>query len=131
MGWRTDFKRILLDAFRGIENIGYLGSRWVKDPLDLPALIVSLSDEEYERTMGGSEGLVKLRFEISGKVRDLDDPDEAKEDLLDSVIEVLEGITGYDIVIESTDFHDKVDGGGPMFTLTVLMGPKEKDFSDM
>ena len=131
MGWRTDFKRILLDAFKGIDNIGHVGTKWTKDPIELPALIVSLSDEEYERMMGGSDGLAKLRFEIFGKVKDFDDPDEAKEDLLDSVIEALEGISGYDIVIESTDFHDKMEGGSPMFTLTVLMGPEEKDFADM
>ena len=131
MGWRTDFKRVLLDAFKEIEDIGHIGSKWTKDPIEHPALIVSLADEEYERMMGGSNGLAKLRFEIMGKVKDLDDPDEAKENLLDEVIEALEGISGYDIVIESTDFHDRIEGGGPMFTLTVLMGPEEKDFSDM
>ena len=131
MGWRTDFKKTIIEEMWAIDNIGYVGSKWTQAPIELPALIISLADEEYERTLGMSIGTATLRFEIQGRVKDLDDPDEAKEDLLDKVIERLEAITGYDVIIESTDFHDHIEGGGPMFTLMVHLGPKAKDFSDM
>lgn len=130
MGWRTDFKKTVITALKGITDIGYVGSKWTKDPIELPALIVSLAIENYGREMDISKGVTILEFEIQGKVKDLDDPDEAKEDLLDDVIEKIEGITKYVIILEDTDFHDKVEGGGSMFTLFGHM-IRRKDYSAM
>jgi len=130
MGWRTDFKKALITELEKIDNIGTVRSKFTQKPLDVPSLVVSLVSEEYERFMGVSEGIVPLGFEIIGRVKDLDDPDEAKEDLLDQVIEAIEGIAGYVIILEAVDFHDKIEGGGPMFTLTGRMEAL-KDYSSM
>jgi len=130
MGYRTDFKRTLITELEKIDGIGTVRSKFTQKPLDLPSLIVSLVSEEYERFMGVSEGMVPLRFEIAGRVKDVDDPDEAKEDLLDQVIEKIEGITAYVIILEDADFHDKIEGSGPMFTLTGRMEAL-KDYSSM
>lgn len=130
MGWRTDFKKTLIDELKAILDIGPVGSKWTKEPIEGPSLRVSLGLEEYDRTMGVSQGLTILNFEILGKVQDMDDPDEAKEDLLDQVIEKLEGITSYVLILDDVDFHDKEEGGGTMFTLSGHI-VKEKDYSNM
>lgn len=130
MGWRTTFKKALIDELEKIDGIGLVTSKFTQKPLDLPALVVTLATEEYGRFIGVSEGIVPLRFEVIGRVKDLDDPDEAKEDLLDDVIEAIEGITAYVILLEDVDFHDKIEGGGPMFTLSGRMEGL-KDYSSM
>jgi hypothetical protein len=129
MGWRTDFKKALIAEFKKIEGIGTVQSKYTQKTVDTPSLVISLVMEEYERFFGG-KGIISVRFEIKARVKDLDDPDEAKEDLLDEVIKGIEGIEGYDIILEDTDFHDKTEGGGPMFTLTGRM-EELKDYSDM
>lgn len=134
MGWRKTFKDVLMDKFKEIAGIGTIQSEWKKTPLVYPALTVSLGTETYERTMGDSIGIEELTFEIMGRVKDIENIEDATEELLDSVIEKLEAITDYDtngaLLVEETMFHERTETGEMGFTLSGRLVIR-KDYSDM
>ena len=76
--------------------------------------------------------LVTLPFEIMGKVKVVDDIEQEKQELADSVIEKIDTIlpATYCIFLEGTDFHPKVEGGGDVFIISGYL-LVEKDFSNM
>ena len=134
MGWRKTFKDVLMDKFKEIAGIGTIQSEWKKTPITYPALTVSLGTETYERTMGASIGVEELTFEIMGRVKVIENIEDATEELLDSVIEKLEAITDYDtngaLLVEETMFHEKTETGEMGFTLSGRLVIR-KDYSDM
>lgn len=132
MGWRTDFKKAIVDELVKIQDIGSVERSWKQEPVEYPALIVGLMEENREHTMGYSTGPVELDFTITGLVNDVEDPDEALEELLNRVIEKIEGlaIEGITITDQPTTIHEKVEGAQKAFTFRGKAN-LEKDYSNM
>lgn len=134
MGWRKDFKDALITELKKIADVGTVGSTWKQDPTEYPALTVSLTSESYDRTMGASIGVEELGFEVMGRVQNIEQIENVVEELLDNVIEKIEGITSYDsdgaLVIEETMFHEKSETGEMGFTLSGKLTIR-KDYSSM
>lgn len=128
MGWRDDFKSTLVTALKEIINVGSVSDEYTLSPAEFPGLTVILGIEEYELNV--QEQVVRLPFAVMGQISDVDDVNKAKQELADSVIEKIDGISGYNIFLENTDFHPKVEGGGNVFTVTGYL-LTEKDFSNM
>ena len=134
MGWRKDFKDTLINELEKIPGVGSVKPKWKQEASDYPALTISLTSEVYERTMGSSTGPAELYFEILGKVKDIDDIEDALEELLDNVIEKLEGISSYDtdgaLLIEDTAFHERTETEEMTFSLSGKL-VKRKDYANM
>ena len=133
MGWRTDFKKAIVAELLKIQDIGSVERSWTQEPIEYPALIVGLTEENREETMGYTKGPVELDFTITGLVNDVDDPDEALEELLNRIIEKIVGLSIEGITItldQPTSIHEKVEGAQKAFTFRGKAN-LEKDYSDM
>ncbi len=117
-----------MDALRAIPGIGSITDEYTQTPPDLPALVVSIGTEEYELGIGVE--IVHLPFDVMGTIGDAKDMSQRKEDLVDAVIEKIDGISGYDIFLESTEFFPKDPTAADVFMVSGYM-LKEKDFSNM
>lgn len=126
MGWRTDFKNALIGALKGIADVDAVLETYTLEPTEPTTLTVVLGVEEYEEQVGVN--LIRLPFGIMGKIQEIENTDAQIDDLVNKIIEKIEGITGYAIILDNTDPHSKVEGGGTNFDVIghVLV---EKDFA--
>ncbi len=131
MGWRTNFTDAVVDALQDITGIGHVTRDEDIKEMEFPALTVNITNEAYDRTLGLSQGPVTVDFSIMGKIEsgNLDKYREL-DDLVDDVIQAVEGITGYSIVIEETLFHERIKGSQLQFE-TVGNVVIEKDYAGM
>ena len=127
MGWRTDFKNAMLDVLAEIAETGVVTGKYTQSPLETDSLVVTLNDEEYEHLP--SQKVVRLNFEILGKVRELDDPDEVLDDLANEAIKKINGLAYY-VFLDGTKLNPKTESEERTFQMTGY-ALFEKDFSDM
>ena len=131
MGWRTDFLDHVIERLKEITDIGDVRRDWDEAQMEYPSLIVNMGEETYERTLGESEGVTTMGFRIFGKIQSGDsDRYEDLDDLVDDVIQALEGITAYDVIVETTTFHERI-GGNRLTFETEGHAVIAKDFSSM
>ncbi len=132
MGWRTDFKKSVETELSKIDGIGYVSREWIVGPPSFPALLIQLVDESYEEFQGTGRGTIEVNFQIIGSVNDVDDPDEALDDLHNEMIEKLSGVSVSGVTIEKvgTVWHEKMEGVQKGFTFRGV-AVQEKDYSNM
>lgn len=129
--WRTTFTDAIVAALEEIVGTGTVTRDFQEQRTEHPMLRINVVRENYDHTLGRTEGPTSVEFTILGDVQSGDFKKyEELDDFIDDMVQAVEGISGYTIILDETTFHERAPGPRLIFETRGTM-IVEKDYSSM